>query len=157
MHTFNFGENLRIIRQEKGISQEAMAQHLNISQATYATIENQTTVTNHKWFYQIAEILDVPGNKLIAPLKEPDLQDEQSTYTPELESNPIEILNTPFGNFILIGLSLTIIKAIYDAVRGACSAIETSDSTMTLASWTAALLTAAFIYYWIRKTKKSSS
>ena len=41
MNNFNYGENLRITRQIRGVSQESMAWNLNISQATYSRIESE--------------------------------------------------------------------------------------------------------------------
>ncbi|MBV7440060.1 helix-turn-helix transcriptional regulator [Weeksellaceae bacterium TAE3-ERU29] len=52
------GFNIRKIREKKGYSQEYMAQELEISQATYARIENQATRLTVERLYQIAEILN---------------------------------------------------------------------------------------------------
>ncbi len=47
MKKFDFGANLRKIRKEKTISQEAIANYLGVSQKTYSRMEyNKTTCTS---------------------------------------------------------------------------------------------------------------
>ncbi|WGU68305.1 helix-turn-helix transcriptional regulator [Capnocytophaga canimorsus] len=51
------GFNIRKIREQKGYSQEYLANQLNISQASYARLENQDTKITVDRLFQIAEIL----------------------------------------------------------------------------------------------------
>ncbi len=52
------GFNIRKQRELKGYSQEYMADILNISQASYARIENEETKVTVERLYKIAEILN---------------------------------------------------------------------------------------------------
>lgn len=54
----NTGFNIRKQRKKKGFSQEYMANLLNISQASYARLENEETKITVDRLYKIAEILD---------------------------------------------------------------------------------------------------
>lgn len=53
----NIGFNIRKIREQKGFSQEYMANVLNISQASYARMENEETKITVERLQKIAEIL----------------------------------------------------------------------------------------------------
>lgn len=53
----NVGFNIRQIREKKGFSQEYMAQELDISQATYARVENQDVKLTVNRLFKIAEVL----------------------------------------------------------------------------------------------------
>jgi len=52
------GFNIRKIRESKGFSQDYMASVLDISQATYARMENENTKITVERLYKIAEVLD---------------------------------------------------------------------------------------------------
>lgn len=54
----NIGFNIRKIREQKGFSQEYMANTLNISQASYARMENEETKITVERLQKIAEILE---------------------------------------------------------------------------------------------------
>lgn len=54
----NIGFNIRKIREKKGFSQEYMAHILNISQASYARLENEETKITVDRLQKIAEILE---------------------------------------------------------------------------------------------------
>ncbi|SDD84678.1 helix-turn-helix domain-containing protein [Riemerella columbipharyngis] len=53
------GFNIRKIREKRGFSQDYVAQELNISQASYARLENENTKITVDRLYKIAEILEV--------------------------------------------------------------------------------------------------
>ena len=57
--------NIREIRKEKGISHEAMAVNLGISQAAYTKLENKETKLTVDRLYKIAEILENKNEKLL--------------------------------------------------------------------------------------------
>ncbi|GIZ14676.1 helix-turn-helix domain-containing protein [Capnocytophaga catalasegens] len=54
---YRVGFNIRKIREQKGFSQEYLASQLNISQASYARLENETIKITVDRLFQIAEIL----------------------------------------------------------------------------------------------------
>lgn len=55
----NIGFNIRKQREKKGFSQEYMANSLEISQASYARLENEDTKITIDRLYRIAEVLNV--------------------------------------------------------------------------------------------------
>jgi transcriptional regulator with XRE-family HTH domain len=61
----SMGEKIRRQRVIKGISQEAIAFHLGISQNAYSKIERDETQATVKRIYQIAKVLDVPVQALL--------------------------------------------------------------------------------------------
>ncbi|GIZ14259.1 helix-turn-helix domain-containing protein [Capnocytophaga catalasegens] len=54
----SIGLNLRRIREQKGLSQEYLADRLDISQASYARLENEDTKITVDRLLKIAEILE---------------------------------------------------------------------------------------------------
>ncbi len=69
MEEFKIAEEIRMQRQRRGISQEAMAFELNISQAAYSKMErgeSEITVTR---IYEIADILKIPVFDLLPKSK----------------------------------------------------------------------------------------
>lgn len=54
----NLGFNIRRIREQKGFSQEYLADRLDISQASYARLENEETKITVDRLLKIAEILE---------------------------------------------------------------------------------------------------
>ena len=58
-------ENIRTIRKHKGISHEAMAMNLGISQTAYTKIEQRETKLTVERLQKIAEILDVKLGELL--------------------------------------------------------------------------------------------
>src|SRR5258707_13246769 len=61
----SMGEKIRRQRVIKGISQEAMAYHLGMSQNGYSKIERNETEATVKRIYQIAKVLNVPVQALL--------------------------------------------------------------------------------------------
>lgn len=59
MEEFKIAEQIRIQRQRKGISQEAMAFYLNMSQTGYSKMERGETKITIDRIYEIAEILEI--------------------------------------------------------------------------------------------------
>ena len=73
---------IKEIRKEKGISHEAMAFDLGISQVAYSKLEKNETKLNVDRLYKIAEILDTKVSDL--------LNEEKSTiYNQDLKDNAI--------------------------------------------------------------------
>ena len=73
---------IKEIRKEKGISHEAMAFDLGISQVAYSKLEKNETKLNVDRLYKIAEILDIKVSDL--------LNEEKSTiYNQDLKDNAI--------------------------------------------------------------------
>lgn len=61
----NFGENLKRIRQEKGVSQRMLAQMLSIDESNISKWENNKISPQVAWVYKIAEKLEVNPSAFI--------------------------------------------------------------------------------------------
>ncbi|MCY1524190.1 helix-turn-helix protein [compost metagenome] len=155
MSTFNYGENLRLIRISKGISQEAMALALDISQATYSRIESQTTAFDYRLAFEMAKILNVPVTDLLPDVDMLELQNvvSKSGAGLGLGRKTNKVLKRNLGKIKILVFAYVIVNVVYSAVKGICSAYETSHNTMMIAGLISALLTSLFIYYWVRKNK----
>lgn len=65
MEEFNIAEQIRIQRQRKGISQDAMAFFMNMSQSGYSKMERGETDISIARVYQVAEILEISAFLLL--------------------------------------------------------------------------------------------
>lgn len=61
----NIGEKVRMIREIKGISQESIATHLNISPQAYGKIEREETKLDFDRIEEIAKYLQVRMEDII--------------------------------------------------------------------------------------------
>ena len=61
----NFGEKLKRLRKEQGLTQEKMAQKLNITQGAYNKYEKNQTSPNPETLKKISNILNVPVDYLL--------------------------------------------------------------------------------------------
>lgn len=66
MKNFNFGENLRTIRNYKNVCQEGMSAGLKISQTSYSRIEASREVPEPQLIHKLAEVLDVRPEYLVS-------------------------------------------------------------------------------------------
>ena len=145
MKIFNFGENLRKIRQAKDISQHAMALKLNISQSTYSRIEGGSKMPDHNMVVRIAKAVGVDLSEL-KPL---------STLKSILGEKLKEVLNTSIGKLVVVGSGLTLVIFAHDLAQSFCIRYETSDATRIIVKWTAALAMGTYIWHCVRKINKS--
>ena len=67
--TLNIGQKLRKLRNEKGFSQEYLADRLNISQKTYSNMENDRTPITVEILKQLSSELEVDMIDLITDSK----------------------------------------------------------------------------------------
>lgn len=66
MKNFHFGENLRMMRNYRGYTQEAMAKDLSMSQGTYSKIEYTNDLPDIEMINKLAEILSFRPKDLIS-------------------------------------------------------------------------------------------
>ncbi|MBP6386560.1 MAG: helix-turn-helix transcriptional regulator [Pseudarcicella sp.] len=59
------GENIKKYRELKGYSQEFMAHEMNISQSSYAKLENENTKITVERLHKIAELLEIEISALL--------------------------------------------------------------------------------------------
>jgi transcriptional regulator with XRE-family HTH domain len=141
MNRFNFGENLRNIRSAKGVTQEAMAAALNISQSKYSRIERQKGIPKTPSPSSIAKALGVPVADLLPPVEELVIVAARTPHSDTLQLQPKAFLSTTFGKFIIIASCMLIIDEVYQATHGICEALGTTDQTLIITKWIASLTT----------------
>lgn len=61
----NIGENIKQIRELKGLSQANMATELGVTQKTYSNLENSGNNISYERIIKIAEILDISVSKIL--------------------------------------------------------------------------------------------
>lgn len=66
MKNFHFGENLRMIRNYRGYTQESIAKDLCMSQGTYSKIEYSKVMPDIEMIHKLAEILKFRPKDLIS-------------------------------------------------------------------------------------------
>ena len=69
-----FGENLKTLRKNKGITQEELAVRLNVVRQTVSKLEKGQSVPDAEMLVKLAEIFEVPVSRLLGPRIEPDTQ-----------------------------------------------------------------------------------
>lgn len=69
-----FGENLKTLRKNKGITQEELAARLNVVRQTISKWEKGQSVLDAEMLAKLAEIFEVPVSQLIGSRIEPDAQ-----------------------------------------------------------------------------------
>ena len=97
-------ENIKAIRNQKGLSQEFMASEIKIEQASYGLIENGKRQLKYKTLEQIAIIFKMPVIDIITypdvfVRKTKNRQEINATLTIELnEQKREEVLRVVFGD-----------------------------------------------------------
>lgn len=152
MDIFNYGENLRTIRQLKEISQYAMAANLHISQPTYSRIESLHTMHNMELNCKIAKVLDVAPSELIP--EKSDMDTIQFFFGAIVAHKTKEIIDSQLGLMVLVASFAFLVSMAYEAASGFCAGLEASEATTVVVKWTAALGTIIFLYLWIKRAKK---
>lgn len=69
-----FGENLKTLRRNKGITQEELAAKLNVVRQTISKWEKGQSVPDAEMLVKLAEIFDVPVSQLPGSRVEPEAQ-----------------------------------------------------------------------------------
>lgn len=152
MEKFNYGANLRAIRQSRGISQETMAFHLNISQASYSRMERQPDGKNAVQVEEIAKILGVSASELINGT-EAKVVHHQSRGR-EWEYKAKEFLDQPIGLIIFWGSATALVSSVYEFSKALSVTFGASFTMMFVISIINTLATICYISYWFRRVKK---
>jgi len=106
MEIFNFGENLRKSRVSKGISQEAMANKMDISQTKYSMIERGKILPDQVFISIAAGYLEVAPKELMPPGWD--------------QLKKVRVVNTLTRTGIITYRVLLAVTA-YDIARGFCT------------------------------------
>ncbi len=80
-------ENLKIVRKEKGMSQEELANKLNVVRQTVSKWEQGLSVPDSEMLVRISEIFEVPVSRLIGEtVEEETTKDELARISQKLEN-----------------------------------------------------------------------
>ena len=71
-----FGENLKTLRKNKGITQEELAARLNVVRQTISKWEKGQSVPDAEMLVKLAEIFEVPVSQLLGSKIESDAQSD---------------------------------------------------------------------------------
>jgi transcriptional regulator with XRE-family HTH domain len=156
MDKFDFGNNLYYIRRAKGISQEAMAISLDISQTRYSRIERNLVIPDLEMIYKIAAILEVSSSVLISGTGDANMDDANQLMKSESEYQAKNFLYSRI-RFLTIFVALVIFPNwLYEMTESFCIGLGTSYQVMTIAKWTVGSVVFCFILYlaWKMKQKK---
>ena len=120
-----FNENLKILRKEKGYSQDQLAARLNVVRQTISKWEKGISVPDAELLIQLAEVLDVTVSDLLGKKIEiAEGQNEKDILASELAKlnellvvygNKLSDLKRKIGIAIGIVLLILFIGAIYDS------------------------------------------
>lgn len=95
------GDNIRILRKEKGFTQETFAQQLNVVRQTVSKWEKGASVPDAEMLNSISEVLEVPVSTLLgSSIQEPEPQIKESEQGKGLEevAKQLAILNGQLAN-----------------------------------------------------------
>jgi len=144
MGHFHFGENLYKIRRVKGISQDAMALCLEISQRTYARIEKSPAIPNTKRVAELAKALSVSLSELLPPVNENFLQGKTNVLFDRIQKN-----------FLLVVIFCALVPSAYNFVKYMCYEFNTPDYVTLLAPTAAAIAVIAYIIHWVKGIRRT--
>ena len=146
MKNFNFGENLRMLRNYKNICQEGMASGLNISQASYSRIEASREFPELELINKIAEILEVRPKDLISANWYPQAVNGDS------EQNKPTV--TTISRTGQIAYAVLLATAAWDSTLGAAAGAEIESKDIILFIGSIIGMTVFFLYHFTVKHEK---
>lgn len=107
-----FGDKLQYLRKTKGISQEELASHLNLSRQAISKWENNSSIPDVENIVKLSNIFDVPTDYLLkseVEIAKLDMKDDSSQK--KLKVNSIGSI------FIVMGFIGVFIMGILSAIR----------------------------------------
>ncbi len=149
MSEFHFGLNLNIIRQAKGISQDAMAFSLNISQSAYSRLEARHTIPALHMVKRIAKVLDVEPSLLLSGRKLEDLIPKHG-----FEQQAKEIMNTGIGKKFFWMLVIPFINAAYEFANRLFHEFGASYDVQRIGRFSAGIVVIIIAYNWMTQMQK---
>lgn len=149
MNNFNFGQRLRRVRVDKGISQDALALSSDITQSRYSRIERNADVPEITLVERFAKELGVTRSVLLT-----DAELDQFVPKVNFEKKARELIFTPLGMIIICGLSVSTVNVAFDLGYGFCLGYGTTGWTARVVGDIMAGGTMVFILYWIVRSWK---
>ena len=151
MNEFHFGENLRIVRQAKGISQEAMALFMGMSQTSFCNMEKRSTVPSHEVVERLAKVLEVEPSLLLSGRNLEDLIPKVT-----FEQRAKEIMNTAEGVGLYWIIVIPFADSVYYAFDGFSRGFEASETVTRVVRFAAGAGALCFAWYWMRRMQKGT-
>ncbi len=139
MKNFNFGENLRMIRNYKNVCQEGMASSLNISQASYSRIEASPDSPELQVINKLADTLGVRPKDLVSA------NWYAKAVNGDSDKNKRKVATINHTGQMAYGILLAI--AAWDATSGTAAGAETGSIDVLLFISTCMGLGAFFLYH----------
>lgn len=153
MKTIHQGENLRLARRGKGITQEEMAGLIDLSQTTYSRIEKKSVITDRNLLLEVAQVLGMEPNEL-APNVESDLAQVERAFSRfKNRGNLSRFVDMLCTRFILILIIMTLVATVYDATKAFCVANGMPLRLVFTISATVALITLIVMIFNAKKIK----
>jgi len=90
------GENIKILRKQKGFSQETLAQQLNVVRQTVSKWEKGISVPDAEMLNSLSELFEVPVSTLLGST----VEDQKTETDPRMEeiAKQLSILNEQLAN-----------------------------------------------------------
>lgn len=143
MEKFNFEKNLRNIRNSKGISQDAMAFKLGISQTTYSRIERGEITPSYELTCKMAIEFDVLPEALTGPI--------QPSVNKENPTSAIPYLSKPIVMIIIVAASLFLIITIHSIFYTIADHFKFSESVSFTMRMSAVFALSFYIIHLVKK------
>lgn len=156
MGKFHFGENLQRIRRASGISQEAMALNLGISQSRYSRIERDLSMPEPDMVPKIAKLLNVDVTALGPQVVELG-QDELATisgFGSGGQRRERRVRQWPYTIVIVLIAIVVLPNWAGEIAVSFCEGLGTTEHVAMGAKWAASLVMFIWIVYWARKIWK---
>ena len=90
------GENIKILRKQKGFSQETLAQQLNVVRQTVSKWEKGISVPDAEMLNSLSELFEVPVSTLLGST----VEEQKTEIDPRMEeiAKQLAILNEQLAN-----------------------------------------------------------
>ncbi|MCY1528635.1 Helix-turn-helix domain protein [compost metagenome] len=155
MGEFHFGDKLRALRKSRKLSQAEVAFHLNISQASYSRLENQKEVASPEMCQRIANFYKIDVEELDGTFEDPEFKAMKLVGGRRLLRKIKNALHTLGGIFIVLGVIAALANLVYLAILGFCKSMGLAPLTAEVWGTLAGIVVLIYIYYWIKKLRKS--
>lgn len=143
MKNFNFGENLRMIRNYKNVCQEGMATSLNISQASYSRIEASPDFPELQVINKLADTLGVRPKDLVSA------NWYAKAVNGDSDKNKRKVATINHTGQVAYGFLLAV--AVWDSTSGTADGTETESINTLLFIGCCLGLAAFFLYHFTVK------
>jgi DNA-binding XRE family transcriptional regulator len=153
MYRTSYAKHLRQARCDKGISQETMANKLEISQTKYSRFERGLAIPDSNLAAKIADIFEITNSEIFT-YSEVSIQRVKHPRE-GLSFKVKEILNSPIGQFLFVGATISIVSLIDTFVLNFCVGLGDIPEIHTRsASFIFCTATIVYSFYLFRKHKK---